>query len=190
MVHTRPRTEPVLISQDIRAVCDIHILQISKMFLVKQSGHIQELPAVNDSPAAGGKDPPRPVIFLLILTFSCGERPSERIVIIPRIVDQIPLIHIQHLCRTGKRPFPAFDINQQLSYKIRFRLGIIIQQDHVRRIRSQNPFVYGTAKTKVFRKRNQSDLRESLFHQFTASICRPVVDHDRFEPGICLPSQT
>ena len=80
-----------------------------------------------------------------------------------RIVDQIPLIHIQHFRRTGKRPFPAFDIDEQPSLqKIRFRLGIIIQQDHVRRIRSRESFVYGTAKPRFSRKRNQSDLRESL----------------------------
>ena len=109
MVHKSGSAEPVFIAVDHGTVTNIDIFQIGKMAFVKEADFIKHASPVDRSSGTGRK---YRVIFGVIRNRSSGSPaypPAHQGIEISCAVDQIGVVHLDHLAAHRKNPVRDLD---------------------------------------------------------------------------------
>ena len=149
MIHPCSGRIAVDVSVDFCPIPHIDILEICKMALVKRPHFTQQPGAVYDSAAATGKHTARSVKIRQRFSFSARHRPSECRVIVAGIIDALSVVIINHHCPRGKDAVRFFDRSQQLLHEFRQNLRVVVEQDHIRRIRAPDALVHRSAEARI-----------------------------------------
>ncbi len=160
MIYFCLRNVPVPVSVDFRPVSQVHILQISKMALVKQTERERRLCAINGRAAAARKNLHTSLIAGSRPSFPPGPGPAGRQVIIPGVIDDIPLLKVQHLRTAGEYLLRSADSRQKCLHKMLFRLRVIVQQNKIRRPGMPDPYIYRPAEPCISFEGNYLKIRQ------------------------------
>ena len=133
MVDQRGRAIHVFIAIDLGAVAHIDIFQIGKMALIKISDLFKSRTAVDCRAGAGGKY----LIGLGIIghrpSSSAADTPADHRIQVSGAVDEIRVIHLDHLAADREDSGGAFNSAYHFFNIMRIYGSIIVQQDDVGR---------------------------------------------------------
>ena len=84
-------------------------------------------------------------------------------------------MQLYHFGRTGKNPIRNLNAPVQLVHKAFSHLGVIVQQDHKRRLRRPDARIHRSTETVIVIQGDDAHLGKLFFHQLTAAILRPCL---------------
>ena len=165
----------ILVAIDLGAVSHVYIFQIGKMILVKKPDLLESGPAVDCRAGTGGEDLVRFGVIRCRPAASPGDAPAHQGVEIPGSVDQLWMIHLQHLAGDREDTGRLFYSMYHLFQKMRIHGGVVIQQQDIRRPGMPDPDIDGLAETIVLIKGKNLDIRIVPAQIFEASVRGSIV---------------
>ena len=102
------------------------------MLFIKIPDPVDDFFSVNGSSRTGGKNLLLFIVMVNVLVFSSGKRPSQRTIIITRIIHLVMVVKLDHFCLAGKSFFMSSESRYHFFQKIRFCFRIIIQKQNIR----------------------------------------------------------